>query len=187
VTHARALLCVLAALALTGCGSTSARRAAAARGPVVELTASYHGVRLGTPLARVAALLGPPLKRHDSPYLQPRDAPPFLPEDNPGEYVYPDVNVTFVAARVASLTVYGREAATSLGVRLGGALAQVPMTYAASAVRCLGPRGGSQPLDAGCQVTLGPDRFLYFGGDPIRSIALSARSPAPQMVLGGSG
>jgi len=153
---------------------------------VEELTATYHGVRLGTPLARVAGLLGPPLHRHDSPYLQPRDAPPFVPEDNPGEYVYPDADVTFVAARVSSITVYGRGAITRLGVRLGGALAQVPTTYAASGVRCLGPRGGSQPLDAGCQVTLAPDRFLYFGGDPIRSIALSSRAPAPLLVLGRS-
>ncbi len=151
-----------------------------------ELSASYHGVRLGTALNRVATLVGPPLRRHDSPYLQPRNAPPFLPEDNPGEFVYPDVDITFVAARVSSITVYGRGAVTRLGVRLGGALAQVPMTYAASAVRCLGPRGGSQPLNAGCQVTLGPDRFLYFGGDPIRSIALSARAPVPLLALGGS-
>jgi len=186
VIRALTLLCTLAALASTACGATAARRADAARGPVDELSASYRGVRLDTPLDRVATRLGPPLRRHDNPYLQPRHTPPFLPSDNPGEYIYPDVDITFVAAHVASITVYGRGAVTRLGVRLGGALAQVRATYAADNVRCLGPRGGSQPLEAGCQVTLGPARFLYFGGDPIRSIALSSRAPAPLLLAGGS-
>lgn len=180
------MLCALAALASTACGATAARRAGAARGPLDELSASYHGIRLGTPLDRVATPLGPRLHRHDNPYLPPRSTPPFLPEDNPGEYVYPDVEVTFLAAHVSSITVYGRGAVTRLGVRLGGALAQVGATYAATNVRCLAPRGGSQPLDPGCQVVLGPARFLYFGGDPIRSIALSVRAPAPLLVVGGS-
>lgn len=125
----------------------------------------------------VAVLLGAPLPRHDDPFVDPRSLPPFLPADTPADFVYPDLDLTFVHDRVASMSVFGEGAATTRGASVGSALREVPALYAH--VRCRPGRGGSQPEDPGCQVAFGRQRYLYFSGDPIVLIAVSTLPEIP--------
>jgi hypothetical protein len=118
------------------------------------------------------AHLGVPLHTNDNPYYVPSQAPPLLPADNYHDWVYPDVGVTFVGRRVASLTVYGLGAATGRGVGIGDSLSAVRQAYPGA--RCQGARGGVNPQAPGCEVTAGRGVYLYFADSPIKLIALSA-------------
>ncbi len=133
---------------------------------------SYDGVGLGVTTATLRARLGPRLPTNDNPYYTPAQAPPLLPADNYHDWVYPDVGVTFVDGRVASLTVYGLGAVTGRGVGVGDALSSVGRAYAGA--RCQPARGGVNPEAPGCQVTVGHGVYVYFSDDPIKLIALSA-------------
>ena len=169
---------LLAAIAVgTGCGS-SAPTPGRAVGSIDERTAEYRGIHLGMRSEAVAVLLGAPLPSHDNPYVDTKNVPPFLPADTPADFVYPDVAITFVNDRVASMSVFGQGAATSRGISLGFPLASVSRTYRGR-VRCLRGRGGSDPESPGCQVAIGPHDYLYFSGDPISLIVLSAYPTIP--------
>lgn len=170
-----ALACAAALWA--GCGGSSHTTPGRAVGNVDERRGAYRGIHLGMRSETVAVLVGAPLPRHDNPYLSPASAPPFLPADTPDDFVYPDVALTFVGDRVASITVYGQGAATTRGVGVGSSLAEVGALYAG--VRCIPRRGGTQPEDPGCEVALGPRRYLYFSGDPIALITVSQLPPIP--------
>lgn len=165
-----------ALLAGAGCGASSRPVPGRAVGNIDESAASYRGIHLGMHSAAVAVLLGAPLPRHDDPYLPTRSKPPFLPADTPADFVYPDVTMTFVNDRVASMTVYGQGAATRRGVGLGSPLSAVTDEYRRA--RCVPGHGGPEPQDPGCQVKLGTGRYLYFSGDPVTDIALSNYPPA---------
>ena len=126
----------------------------------------------------VTDLLGDPLHRSDSPYLDATNAAPFLPSDSALDTAYTDVDFTYVNDHVSSISVYGHGARTVLGVQLGDPLAAVRRTYLR--VRCLARRGGANPEDPGCEVSAGPHRFLYFSGDPVSVITMSTHAPIVQ-------
>jgi len=116
--------------------------------------------------------LGDPLHTNSNPFYTASQAPPLLPADNYHDWVYPDVGITFVAGRVASMTVYGLGAATGRGVGVGDPLSGVPRAYRGA--RCRSARGGVNPAAPGCEVTAAPGVYLYFGGNPITLIAMSS-------------
>lgn len=171
------IVLLVAIACAAGCG-TSRQAPGRAVGTLDERRGEYRGIRLGMRSETVAVLLGAALPRHDNPYVDPRTLPPFLPADTPADFVYPDVAMTFVHDRVASMTVFGQGAATDRGVSIGSPLRAVVRTYG-SGVRCLPGRSGNDPEDPGCQVALRSGRYLYFGGDPIALIALSTFPPIP--------
>jgi hypothetical protein len=136
-------------------------------------------VQLGVTRRRALTdLLGDPLHRSDSPYLDAVNAAPFLPSDSALDTAYTDANFTYVNDHVSSISVYGQGARTVLGVQLGDPLATVRRTYLR--VRCLARRAGTDPEDPGCEVSAGPHRFLYFSGDPISVITMSTHAPIVQ-------
>jgi len=158
--------------ALAACGATQTSTPGQARGTINATAASYAGARLGMTIAALEARLGAPLPTNDNPYYEPEQAPPLLPADNYFDWVYPDVGVTFVAGRVASLTVYGLGAATGRGPGIGDSLSGVRQSYRGA--RCQPGRGGVNPQAPGCEVSTARGVYLYFAGDPIKLIALSA-------------
>jgi hypothetical protein len=166
--------------ALGGCGSSQGRPTpGVAQGRVDEVHGAYRGVHLGVSRRRaVTDLLGDPLHRSDSPYLDAVNAAPYLPADSALDTAYTDVDFTYVNDYVSSISVYGQGARTVLGVRLGDPLASVRSTY--RNVRCLPRRAGANPEDPGCEVAAGPRRFLYFSGDPISVITMSTQPPIVQ-------
>ena len=169
---------LLAAIAVAvGCGS-SRQTPGRAVGTIEERLGAYRGIHLGMRSETVTVLLGAPLPRHDNPYVDPHSLPPFLPADTPADFIYPDVALTFLHDRVASMSVFGEGAATSKGISIGFPLASVARTYGAR-VRCRPRRGGTNPEAPGCQVAIRPGRYVYFGGDPISLIVLSTYPPIP--------
>jgi hypothetical protein len=165
--------------AVSACAGCASSRPAPGRavGTIEEVPGAYRGIHLGMRSETVAVLLGAPLPRHDDPYVDPRALPPFLPADTPADFVYPDLDLTFVHDRVASMTVFGQGAATTRGASIGSSLREVPTLYAH--VRCRPGRGGSQPEAPGCQVAVTRDRYLYFSGDPISLISISRLPEVP--------
>ena len=163
-----AVVCV----ALAACGSSSTSTPGQARGAITVAAGSYAGVHLGFTIAALQSRLGRPLHTNDNPYYTPEQAPPLLAADNYNDWVYPDVGVTFIAGRVASLTVYGLGAATGRGIGIGDPLAGVSSAYPGA--RCQPARGGVNPEAPGCQVNAGNGVYVYFSDSPIKLIALSA-------------
>ncbi len=170
--RARRWAWVVACGALAACGASATSTPGQARGTISAATASYAGASLGMTIPALSARLGPPLHTNDNGYYTPAQAPPLLPADNYRDWVYPDVGVTFVNARVASLTVYGLGAETTRGVGVGDPLSSVPRAYPGA--RCEPARGGPNPAVPGCEVVAGHGVYLYFSDDPIKLIALSA-------------
>jgi hypothetical protein len=164
-------------VALAGCGSSASPLPGVARAEVRAAAGSYGGVRLGSPVASIAARLGPSLDTNDTTFLKPSAQPPFLPADNPYDVVYPDVRFTTVGGRVAGISVYGRGARSDRGGRLGESLARVRAELPGG--RCVAPRGGLDPEAPGCQYHVGAGVYEYFSGDPVVLIALSPRPMLP--------
>lgn len=166
---------VVLVLLAGGCGAATPSPGAA-RGLIDAHRGTYRGVRLGMSVGSAAFLLGP-VPTNDNEYLPIADRPPFLPADNPYDWVFADEALTFVEGQVASMTIYGRGALTERGVGVGQPLAAVSRAYPSA--RCLPDRGGSAPVAAGCQVRVTHTRFVYFSGDPIRAIALTDHTAIP--------
>jgi hypothetical protein len=173
------LLAIALLAAVSACAGCASSRPAPGRavGTIEERAGAYRGIHLGMRSETVAVLLGAPLPRHDDPYVDPRAVPPFLPADTPADFVYPDLDLTFVGDRVASMTVFGQGAATTRGASIGSSLKEVPALYGHA--RCRPGRGGTQPEDPGCQVAVAPGRYLYFSGDPISLISISTMPEIP--------
>ncbi len=164
--------CLAMCIALAACGGSSTPTPGQARGVISGVTGSYAGLPLGATIAQLHARFGAPLATNDNPYYTPAQAPPLLPADNYFDWVYPDVGVTFIGARVASLTVYGLGAATGRGVGIGDPLSSVRPAYPDAG--CQPARAGVNPEAPGCEAVGGRGVYLYFSGDPIKLIALSA-------------
>jgi len=157
---------------LAACGGSTTSTPGQARGAIDASTGSYGAARLGMTIFALHARLGNPLHTNDNPYYLPAQAPPLLAADNYHDWVYRDVGVTFAAGRVASLTVYGLGAETGRGVGIGDSLSGVSRTYRGA--RCQPARGGPNPAAPGCAVVGGRGVYLYFSGNPITLIGLSA-------------
>ncbi len=181
ITRRARLACLVAAapvaFVLAGCGTAQMPSPGLARGPINELRGAYDGVPLGASLETLQNGLGVALSTNDNPYITPAQRPPFLPSDNPYDWIYPDADITFVKGHVASITVYGKGAATMRGVSIGDPLSEVPRVYKRAG--CVPGNGGPEPLDPGCQVQFGPHVFVYFSGDPIHDVSLSQYTELP--------
>lgn len=186
------------AVLVAGCDAVtiaSAPDPGIARGGVEERLGRYDGVRLGQPKLVALRRLGPApgatpppaggvrvyADQADQPEILPADGyppgPPTLdkPKDRADAALYPDVLLTFADARVASITVYGEGARTARGVEVGDSLDMVRERYrdAAGGLRCAPPEDGhGYRLSSRCMMRLGR-HFLFFGGDPVKVIALS--------------
>jgi hypothetical protein len=184
------LTLTLAASAL-GCGgdadgdSTSTTLAASR---VDEARGSYGAIALGADVAEVKRRFGPPVREaHRDGYLAPVGTEadsislpskgPSAPDLRPGERSrvlrYP--NVAFAATRDAG--VYGiftndPAARTSRGVGIGDDQSAVRKAY--PGIECgTGNEGSEFPAYEFCRTRLANGVRLWFGGNPVASIALS--------------
>jgi hypothetical protein len=168
----RSLGCVAVCVSLAACGSSSTSTPGQARGVISGAAGTYASLPLGATIAQLRARFGAPLPTNGNPYYTPAQAPPLLPADSYFDWVYPDVGVTFIAGRVATMTVYGLGASTGRGVGIGDPLSSVRQAYGGAS--CQGARGGPNPEAPGCQVAAGRNAWLWFSDDPIKLIALSS-------------
>jgi len=149
-----------------------------------ELAGSYKGVALGDPRAAAIRVFGQPVSTTgpSSPIGSDfDDGGPLSQKNPPGYDKKPDLlrydGVAFLStptpAGIHSIVVDDPRAATQKGVGIGDPLAAARKAY--PTVRCHPEqdRGEYAPDPAHCSGMLAPGRWIWFGNDPIRVIALS--------------
>jgi hypothetical protein len=187
-----ALACV-PLLALTSCGDESTAQDVPALQQIDERAGTVAGVGIGASKARVEARLGR--------YQRPATAYPTAPTDRneeqtagpwsvvtgphhlgPGGKRGEQVTLRYKGAalfvfrdRVFGFMISAGNARTGRGVQVGDGLDAAKKAY--PTVRCEGSSSSdtSATQAASCAGFLRKNRWIYFGGDPIRSITLMER------------
>lgn len=181
------VLVILAAAALAGCTSIGGGQSAGPRQHSIdELAGSYRGVALGDPRSVAIDVFGQPVSTKDpaSPIgIDFSDGGPISQKNPPG-YIrrpdllrYDDVSVLSTPPDgIHSIVVSDPRAATRKGVGIGDALAEAKRLY--PTLHCAKARTMSEgePAPAYCAGRLAKGRYIWFGNDPIRVIALSPTS-----------
>jgi hypothetical protein len=146
-----------------------------AQGPILELPGSYAGIPIGYPREAVKRKHGWPLLTLRTPVMNEENEPFYDPSwKGDSELKYRDARFDFEHMKVVRIAVYGRGGRTSRGVKIGDRLGRARKTYGA---RCWPDRRiGKFISKARCEVKLGPDRYLYFGEDPIKLIIVATHS-----------
>ena len=151
-----------------------------------ELAGSYKGVALGDPKAAAVRVFGKPVST-ESPSvpigIQFTDGGPLFQKNPPGYDRQPDllryVGVAFLStptpAGIHSIVISDPRAATQKGVGIGDPLSKARGAY--PTLRCQKAHSiGESYAPAHCSGRLAPNRYIWFGNDPIRIIALSPTS-----------
>jgi hypothetical protein len=180
---------LLAASMLAGCAyfdsgpsvDTSARR----NRVIDEAAGSYRRLALGDDAHEVHAAFGPrrparpdesvtPLATGDDTEGPSGIAAPQRAVQEPPVYRYRWVSLSLYGGRVAWMEIVEPGATTAGGVGIGDPIERVRKAYAHA--RCgTASQGSDFPVEyRACLVRLAPHRWLWFGGDPISTIALSA-------------
>jgi hypothetical protein len=185
----RRSLCVSVILATVAAGvacdwvggreSTGARQRS-----IDELAGSYRGVALGDPRTAAIHTFGQPLGTGDPAHPSFADGWPISLKNPPGYIEKPDLldydGVSFLStptpAGIHSIVISDPRAATRKGVGIGDALARARRLY--PTLHCAEARTMSEgeTAPAYCAGRLANDRYIWFGNDPIRVIALSPTS-----------
>lgn len=184
-------------LMLAACGS-GGPRASHQSGPTIDSRApAYRGVGLGTPLAELLTRLGHPALNTASndvraapaggdfyglglpvngPAPPPVPAHAGVPRGDLRTVTYRHV-VFLVSTGPAGAYYFATTqpgAKTDRGVGIGDTLASARKAYAGE-LRCgVANSGAEYPSFSYCGARLAPRRFIYFGRDPIRSIAFAS-------------
>jgi hypothetical protein len=182
LTAAGALL----AISLGGCQLLGGSGAGPQVRSINELDGSYRGVALGDPPQAALKAFGQPDER-DSPStpampigsdfsdggpLSQRNPPGYL--EKPNLLRYQDVAFLYTPTQygIHSIVIDDPRAATQKGVGIGDALSHAPTAY--PNLRCTEEQeaGDYGSFPAHCSGKLAANRYIWFGGDPIRVIAL---------------
>jgi hypothetical protein len=182
--NACVLVIVAALTAGAGCAGTGGGGSAGPRQRSIdELAGSYKGVALGDPRSAAIHAFGQPVSTRDpaSPIgIGFSDGGPISQKNPPG-YTrrpdllrYHDVSVLSTpAGGIHSIVISDPRAATKEGVGIGDALAKAGRVY--PTLHCVKARTMSEGelAPAYCAGRITTDRYIWFGNDPIRVIALS--------------
>jgi hypothetical protein len=173
-----------------GAGCAGYGHGSTATGPrqrsIDELAGSYKGVALGDPRSAAIRVFGKPAETTGSSTPLGSgftDGGPLIQRNPPGYDEKPDElryeNVAFLStptpAGIHSIVIDDPRAATQKGVGIGDPLAAARKAY--PTLRCQkGHDLGESYMPAHCSGKLADGRYIWFGNDPIRVIALSPTS-----------
>jgi hypothetical protein len=175
-----------AVLALSACGGDSKP----VGGAIDTALGTYRGVGVGDDVAAMHREFGPQAPAAEGERIVARSvgadndySPPVIqlpPLDSASPpfraYLYEHVVFLVRGSRIGAVIVNADGARLDGGpVRIGSELAQARERYD---VRCETAREGSEyePFPA-CTGKLGPRRYLWFGGEPIRNVTILAVPP----------
>jgi hypothetical protein len=177
-------------LAVLGAGCASMSHAGGTTGPrqrsIDELAGSYKGVALGDPQREAIRVFGPPVDTDNPAYpigISYSDGGPTSQKNPPGYHGKPDLlrydEVSFLStptpAGIHSIVIADPRAATQRGVGIGDPLSRAKHAY--PTLRCFKAENTFEsPSPAHCSGKLADGRYIWFGNDPIRIIALSPTS-----------
>jgi hypothetical protein len=177
---------ILAAIAAGGgCQLTGAGTSAGSRQHSIdELAGSYKGVALGDPRTEAIRVFGRPSSTGNPRHPSNAEGWPISQKNPPGYIQKPDFSnydgVSFLStptpAGIHGIVISDPRAATKRGVGIGDALAKAKRRY--PTLHCAHARAMSEGelAPAYCAGRLAKDRYIWFGNDPIRVIALSPTS-----------
>jgi hypothetical protein len=153
-------------------------------GSVDEVAGTYRGVGIGDSPDAVRSVFGPQRPMGEGEAATALEAPDeddhgprvisFEPQDPFGPILrYPDVVVIFKGRQgVGAFVLVEPEAETSGGIAIGDPLNQAKSAY--PSLRCGIVNEGTEYVRyPACTGRIAASRHIWFGGDPIRSIALS--------------
>jgi hypothetical protein len=183
---------VCAALGVAACGCTSFGSSDKDTGgaPIVvdEAAPRYRSVGLGSTTTEVERVLGPgdtsagfaPAHRLPAEVAVPLAIPnPVGAEhERPEVRRYEDSAFLFLHDRAYAMMLTSGAIETARGVGIGDSIDEVRRRY--DAVRCAHVAGGESAFGGtdtypSCQARIRPTRFVWFGGDPIRSLTFYSR------------
>jgi len=152
-----------------------------------ELAGSYKGVALGHPKSAAIRAFGKPAETSgpSTPLGSDfYDGGPLIQRNPPGYDDKPDLlryeNVAFLStptpSGIHSIVIDDPRAATQKGVGIGDPLAAAGKAYPSLRCQPERDRGEYAPDPAHCSGKLADARYIWFGNDPIRIIALSPTS-----------
>ncbi len=174
----------LAVAALVSCGQGSSEegdvKTPARAVQIVDIKGgSYRDVRLGTGRTELFAEFGESAPiAIDEPATtlanpEGSDGAPVVILDRPFDiYRYQHVVAMFSDRRLRVLLIDDPEAATAEDVAIGDPLDQVKEVYGSPTCGLAQENTEYEPYPA-CYLKLSPDRHVWFGGDPIRSIEIA--------------
>lgn len=177
---------ILAAVAIAaGCAGIGDGASAGLRQRSIdELAGSYKGVALGDPRSAASHAFGGAAGSGNPGRPSNADGWPISLKNPPGYLERPDLanydGVTFLStptpAGIHGIVISDPRAATSKGVGIGDALSKARQAY--PTLHCAGARTMSEgeTAPAYCAGRLAKGRYIWFGNDPIRVIALSGTS-----------
>ena len=172
------------AVALAGCTWVGDRPAGPHHRVIDEYAGTYKGVALGDSTQTVLDVFGRPGETtgpstplgsdfYDGGPLMQRNPPGYIRK--PTLLRYDDVAFLSTPTRygVHSIVIDDPQAATQAGVGIGDPLAKAKKAY--PTLRCTEEQDGGEysPDPAKCTGRVADGRFIWFGNDPIRMIALS--------------
>ncbi|HWM08762.1 MAG TPA: hypothetical protein VNO82_05445 [Solirubrobacteraceae bacterium] len=186
VSAERVAAALIAAAALVGCGSEADTPASepAPRGPatVDEQAGTYRGVGIGSTreearreLGRVESGPTDPLTPIGTDALEVGVPPaPRDPRDAGGIAIWRFEDAVMAAGRGRAWLVAAAadDAVTTKGVGVGSALGDIRAAYP-DAECATANAGGEYVKFEFCTLRVAPDRYLYFGYDPVRSVTMS--------------
>jgi hypothetical protein len=141
---------------------------------------SVNGVRLGDDRRAIQRVFGevPPAKTTEpgTPLRYPNggDQGPWIIAFDDLAETYRYFDVVFEMRRsggVGAFVVVAPDATTSRGIAIGDPLEEVSHVYPSSMCGIVNSDTDYEPYPA-CQLRLAPERYVWFGGDPITSIAV---------------
>ena len=175
---------LLAAIAAgAGCTSIGSGGSGPGRHRIDELAGSYRGVALGDPLSAAIRVFGQPGATDGPAYpigVSFSTGGPLFEKNAPGYDREPDLlrydGVAFLStptpAGIHSIVVADPRAATQRGVGIGDSLSKAKREY--PTLHCHKAQNTFEsPSPAHCSGRLAKNRYIWFGNDPIRVIALA--------------
>jgi hypothetical protein len=189
VTAERVAAALIAAAALAGCGSgqDSPGSEPGSRGPAAidERAGTYRGVGIGSTRNEARRVLGRLESKATDPLAPigpdvPDVGQPLAPQEprNSGEtaiWRFEDAVMAAGRGRAWLVTVATEDAVTGEGVGVGSDLDDVRAAYPDA--DCATANEGTEYTQFEyCTLRLAPERYLWFGYDPVRSVTIS-RAP----------
>lgn len=177
---------LLAASALTGAGCSNGEVGVPSATPhrIDERRGAFDGIVLGSPESRVVRRFGPDQGEPNGPntpldvdgfesgapgtYRPPRTP---TPHDRRETLRYPGISISTFNRRVYVLMSSLQQTTSRRGVGVGDQLSDVRRAYPELACGAATDDFGKDTFPY-CTAEVHPGRFLYFGGDPVGTVAI---------------